>query len=142
MNEKIQELIATAATSAEKVGMDLYGFALEQSPLLVEEVIRWGIVKNSILALVNVAIVVGMVIIATQTNNNTKKNNHGDNFITVMKKLNSNCDINGLFMGIGCVIFSVLFIAFSYDAYNSFQTALQAFIAPRLYFLEVVSELM
>ncbi len=129
MNEKAEQLIIDASEKVLAYLEATEGFAVEQAPLLAQEIVRYGIWVNTINALFSFAIFSGMWMVVCWAVLNGK-----------FRKWVMDVSDGAIYIGVVALgVFSVFPLSMGTRA---FGIAFKAFIAPRLYIMEQIAGLL
>jgi hypothetical protein len=124
MNEKLTQIIEQAAEKGVKTAESLANFAFEQSPILCNEIIRWGWVSE-IMAPLSFFIMIATTIVLHFKFKNNEFYKTGDNY-------NPPVYIFNICVSIFCAI----------GFCNEIVDVLYPLVAPRLYLMDIFSKLL
>jgi len=126
MNEEIKkdllERLIKYLDSLEQAISSSQNFAADQAPEVIKEIITWGIVRG----LGTFAVSMGIIFFIVKMINKAHKINHDDREFVIP---------------VSYVVGGIIFLGAFIHGINSFFNACQAMIAPRLYILEYIKEL-
>lgn len=129
MNDQQQQLVNESLETVLRWAEATEGFAVEQAPLLAQEIVRYGIISNAVAIVIALLIALPPVIISWRcgVGNDVWKSEPTSRAVA--------CIVFGLF---GFVA-SIHMLA---TASNSIPSLIKASLAPRLYILEQISGLL
>lgn len=132
MDEEAQELVKKAGEKVLAYLESTEGFVAEQAPMLAQEIVRYGIWSNGIVAFTTLGIVVAYILV-------TRK------FIPramQMVKDEKEEEIIPFVLMLGFMVFGGIASSFLlYNGIGSMNLAMKAIIAPRYYLLEVIGNI-
>jgi len=138
MNEKINQTLIEILNTSKNVSLDIYNFLQEQSPLLVEEIIKWGIWENGIKFAISFLFVVlswSFIVFTVVGFYKNKGELYWD------KKREDIKVLGGIFLIASILLFLLSVLATFITCIPSLFSMVRAIVAPRIFILEYVKDL-
>lgn len=127
MNERAEQLITDAGEKVLEYLEATEGFAVEQAPLLAQEIVRWGVWGNGLLFLAGI-VIIGLGVVTSIISARAFRSAGG-----------SDAEFLRFFGSLAC---SGVCLIFGSIGISHISAVLKAFIAPRLYILEQIGSLL